>query len=65
MTLVAHREIHLGGTLQQRQGLSDLRGDHVALGSPRKAAYPDFALDYCIQYKITRVNQYLIVFSKN
>lgn len=46
LRLVAHREIHLGVTSQQRQSLSDLRGDHVRLGSPRKVARPDFALDY-------------------
>lgn len=44
--LGAHSEIQLGITLRQKQGLSDLRGDCVGLGSPRKIAGPDFALGY-------------------
>lgn len=46
LRLGAHNEIHLGVTLRQKQELSDLRGDSVGLGSPRKAAGPDFALGY-------------------
>lgn len=34
--VLVHKERHLGVTLQQRQSLSDLRGDHVRLGSSRK-----------------------------
>lgn len=41
-----------------RLSLSDLR-NCVRLGSFRKVAHPDFALDYGIQDNITRANKYI------